>query len=77
MWHGEGAALNPAEDITRLSPLKHRNLNVLGRYGFAASTQADGGLRLLRDPDAPPASTRMTAPEADHVCHICSGAGGP
>jgi Tn3 transposase DDE domain len=37
------------EDISRLSPLK--NLNVLGRYSFAASTPAGGGLRPLRDPD--------------------------
>jgi hypothetical protein len=41
------------EDIARLSPLKHRNLNVLGRYSFTASTPAGGGLRPLRDPDAP------------------------
>jgi hypothetical protein len=39
------------EDIARLSPLKHRNLNVLGRYSFTASTRADGGLRPLRDPE--------------------------
>nr|WP_240045479.1 transposase [Streptomyces sp. L-9-10] len=25
------------EDIARLSPLKHRNLNLLGRYSFTAS----------------------------------------
>jgi hypothetical protein len=36
----------------RLSPLKHRNLNVLGRYSFTASTPAAGALRPLRDPDA-------------------------
>ncbi|WP_262371310.1 Tn3 family transposase [Streptomyces sp. WAC01526] len=41
------------EDIARLSPLKHRNLNLLGRYGFTASTPAAGALRPLRDPDAP------------------------
>ncbi|ALO13476.1 Tn3 family transposase [Streptomyces venezuelae] len=41
------------EDITRLSPLKHRNLNLLGRYGFTASTPAAGALRPLRNPDAP------------------------
>jgi hypothetical protein len=41
------------EDVARLSPLKHRNLNVLGRYSFTASTPAGGGLRPLRDPDAP------------------------
>lgn len=40
------------EDIARLSPLKHANLNVLGRYSFTASTPAVGGLRPLRDPDA-------------------------
>jgi TnpA family transposase len=40
------------EDIARLSPLKHRNLNVLGRYSFTASTPPQG-LRPLRDPDAP------------------------
>ncbi len=40
------------EDIARLSPLKHRNLNVLGRYSFTASTPASGALRPLRDPDA-------------------------
>ena len=41
------------EDIARLSPLKHRNLNVLGRYSFTAGVPADGVLRPLRDPDAP------------------------
>ncbi|MDX3233800.1 Tn3 family transposase [Streptomyces sp. ME19-01-6] len=40
------------EDIARLSPLKHRNLNLLGRYSFTASTPAAGALRPLRDPDA-------------------------
>lgn len=40
------------EDIARLSPLKHKNLNVLGRYNFTASQPGDG-LRPLRDPDAP------------------------
>lgn len=40
------------EDVARLSPLKHRNLNVLGRYSFTASTPAAGSLRPLRDPDA-------------------------
>jgi hypothetical protein len=37
----------------RCSPLKHRNLNLLGRYSFMASTPAAGALRPLRDPDAP------------------------
>lgn len=40
------------EDIARLSPLKHKNLSVLGRYSFNASTPAAGGLRPMRDPDA-------------------------
>ncbi|WP_267242265.1 Tn3 family transposase [Streptomyces sp. PR69] len=39
------------EDVARLSPLKHRNLNVLGRYSFTASQPVDG-LRPLRDPDS-------------------------
>ncbi|MGW6483970.1 Tn3 family transposase [Streptomyces sp. NPDC055059] len=41
------------EDIARQSPLKHRNLNLLGRYSFTASVPAAGALRPLRDPDAP------------------------
>jgi hypothetical protein len=41
------------EEYTRLSPLKHRNLNLLGRYSFTASAPAAGALRPLRDPDAP------------------------
>jgi hypothetical protein len=40
------------EDAARLSPLKHKNLNVLGRYNFTAS-QPVSSLRPLRDPDAP------------------------
>ncbi|GAA4233053.1 TnpA family transposase [Streptosporangium album] len=40
------------EDVARLSPLKHANLNVLGRYSFRASTPAGGGLRPLRNPAA-------------------------
>ncbi|GGW13433.1 hypothetical protein GCM10018980_72340 [Streptomyces capoamus] len=39
------------EDIARLSPLEHRNLNLLGRYSFTASTPDAGALRPLRDPD--------------------------
>jgi hypothetical protein len=38
------------EDVARLSPLKHANLNVLGRYSFRASAPAGGALRSLRDP---------------------------
>ncbi|GGS98536.1 Tn3 family transposase [Streptomyces janthinus] len=40
------------EDITRLSLLKHRNLNLLGRYSFTASTPAAVALRPLSDADA-------------------------
>ncbi|WUG91421.1 transposase (plasmid) [Streptomyces sp. NBC_00454] len=47
----EGHAIRD-EDIARLSPLKHKNLNVLGRYSFTASTLVGGALRPLRDPDA-------------------------
>jgi TnpA family transposase len=39
------------EDITRLSPLKHKNLNLLGRYSFTAGAPAAGTLRPSRDPD--------------------------
>ncbi|MYU51586.1 hypothetical protein GTY53_06110 [Streptomyces sp. SID7805] len=37
------------EDVTRLSPLKFKSLNVLGRYSFAPSTSRRN-LRPLRDP---------------------------
>jgi TnpA family transposase len=40
------------EDVARLSPLKHKNLNVLGRYSFTATQPAGGSLRPLRDPDS-------------------------
>ncbi|WP_457473293.1 hypothetical protein [Streptomyces sp. TE4109] len=33
------------EDVARLASLEHRNLNVLERYSFAASTADGGGLR--------------------------------
>lgn len=38
------------EDIARLSPLKHRNLNLLGRYSFTASVPAAGALRPAARP---------------------------
>ncbi|MFF4795559.1 Tn3 family transposase [Streptomyces sp. NPDC001276] len=37
-------------NVARLSPLRHANLNVLGRYSFRASVPTGGGLRPLRDP---------------------------
>lgn len=40
----------PNEDVARLSPLEHANLDVLGRHSFRASTPAGGSLRPLRDP---------------------------
>lgn len=57
----EGLRALPAEerehdvldaDVARLSPLRHANLNVLGRYSFRSTVPAGGGLRPLRDPDA-------------------------
>lgn len=47
---GEFDVLN--EDVARLSPLRHANLNVLGRYSLRATNPAGGGLRPLRDPNA-------------------------
>ncbi|MEE1735575.1 Tn3 family transposase [Streptomyces sp. BE147] len=41
------------KDIARLSPLKHRNLNLLGRYSFTAQVPDAGALRPPREPDAP------------------------
>lgn len=37
------------EDVAHVSPLKHANLNCLGRYSFAAGPPREG-LRPLRDP---------------------------
>src|SRR5439155_2398918 len=40
------------EDVARLSPLGHDNINFLGRYSFALSDSVAGGeLRPLRDPE--------------------------
>ncbi|MDX3235494.1 hypothetical protein PV392_07330 [Streptomyces sp. ME03-5709C] len=41
------------EDIGRLSPLGHRNLNPLGRRSSAAGVPPPGNLRPLRDQDVP------------------------
>lgn len=38
------------EDVARLSPLRHANLNCLVRYSFRATTPAGVSLRPLRDP---------------------------
>ncbi|MGW4965614.1 hypothetical protein ACWEPL_51045 [Nonomuraea sp. NPDC004186] len=37
------------EDVARLSPLRHANLNVLGRYSFRPSGPSGGQLRPLRE----------------------------
>ncbi|WAU78579.1 Tn3 family transposase (plasmid) [Streptomyces sp. Qhu-G9] len=57
------------EDVARLSSLKHKNLNVLGRYSFSAWKPVDG-LRPLRDPDARPRRRRRrrrVRPGADRI----------
>ncbi len=42
------------EDVARLSPLKDRYINFLGRYLFNIKASSPGrDLRPLRDPDAP------------------------
>ncbi len=42
------------EDVARLSPLKDRHINFMGRYQFNfAATSPQQGLRPLRDPAAP------------------------
>ncbi|WP_329089450.1 hypothetical protein [Streptosporangium sp. NBC_01469] len=40
----------PDEDVARLRPLRHANLDVPGCHGFRAGVPAGGGLRPLRDP---------------------------
>lgn len=40
------------DDVARLSPFVRRHLNVHGKYSFSLPELA-GGLRTLRDPDAP------------------------
>ena len=40
-------------DVARLSPLKHKHINMLGRYHFELDDLArDGHLRPLRDPES-------------------------
>ncbi|MFF4836648.1 hypothetical protein [Streptomyces sp. NPDC001315] len=51
MLRAEGHEIRD-EDVARLSPLKHKNLNVLGRYSFTPTQPAGGTLPPLRDPDA-------------------------
>ena len=40
------------EDVARLSPFVRHHINMLGRYSFQLP-ELPGGLRPLRDPDAP------------------------
>ena len=47
----QGVETKP-EDVARLSPLGHENINFLGRYSFALSESvARGELRPLHDPE--------------------------
>ena len=42
------------EDVARLSPLKHKHIQMLGRYQFTLAEQLKrGALRPLRDPPDP------------------------
>ncbi|WP_328696564.1 MULTISPECIES: hypothetical protein [unclassified Streptomyces] len=41
------------EDVARVSPLKHADLNVLGRYDFTVGVPAAGALRPLRTARGP------------------------
>ncbi|GAA1027187.1 hypothetical protein GCM10009565_48180 [Amycolatopsis albidoflavus] len=40
------------EDAARLSPFRHRHINLLGKYSFFLPAELAGGLRPLSDPDA-------------------------
>jgi hypothetical protein len=47
--------LSDEEDVSRLSPLGHEHINMLGRYAFTLPDHvARGELRPLRDPNQPP-----------------------
>ena len=48
----ENSAGVDGDDVSRLSPLVHQNINFLGQYSFALSEAvARGQLRPLRDPE--------------------------
>jgi TnpA family transposase len=50
----EGGAEVRDEDLARVSPLGHAHVRVLGRYHFRLDDSVEGGgMRPLRDPDAP------------------------
>ncbi|MDP2734761.1 MAG: Tn3 family transposase, partial [bacterium] len=47
----EGVEVRP-EDVARLSPLGHENINFLGRYSFTlAEPVAKGEMRPLNNPE--------------------------
>ena len=46
----EGVAIQPA-DVERLTPLRHKHINLLGRYYFPVEDTLPHHLRPLRDPD--------------------------
>lgn len=48
----QGYPVDPA-DVARLSAFTRSHLNVLGKYSFALPDLPAGGMRELRDPDAP------------------------
>ncbi|MDT3441662.1 MULTISPECIES: Tn3 family transposase [unclassified Pseudofrankia] len=48
----QGHPVDPA-DVARLSAFTRSHLNVLGKYSFALPDLPAGGMRELRDPDAP------------------------
>ncbi len=48
----QGHPIDPA-DVARLSAFTRSHLNVLGKYSFALPDLPVGGMRELRDPDAP------------------------
>lgn len=56
-------------DLARLSPLRHRHVNFLGRYSFTPTEPAQGRLRPLRDPNAanPDAMTTQTKTSSGDV----------
>jgi hypothetical protein len=40
------------EDVAKLSPFRHRHINMLGHYLFFLPAEFASGLRTLRDPDS-------------------------
>nr|WP_185094825.1 Tn3 family transposase [Streptomyces sp. PanSC19] len=72
-FQAEGHELQD-EDIARLSPLEHRNLNLLGRYSFTASTPAAGNLRPLRDPGMPKLARTTTGAGRSECLTMSDGA---